>query len=124
MDLKTLAPAAAVVDGAQLFPNERLQLTSAVLANLTALGVDTSLFGFGNVNDAETLDKRSGGKCKVFPGDKAWPSPSTWRLLDLLSGGKLIATIPSASSCYKGWGDEDETGCAYVSDNWTNSFFQ
>lgn len=126
MDLETLAPAAAVVDAAQLFPNERLQLTDAVLANLTSLGVDTSLFGFATPSDAAAaLDKRTGkGKCKVFPGDKAWPSAPVWKLLDLLSGGGLIATVPSASSCYKGWGDEDETECSYVSDNWTNSFFQ
>lgn len=96
-----------------------------MLANLTSLGVDTSLFAFGTPSDAAiALDKRTGGKCKVFPGDKAWPSKPVWKLLDLLSGGQLIATIPSASSCYKGWGDEDETECTYVTDNWTNSFFQ
>ncbi|OBT52948.1 hypothetical protein VE04_06719 [Pseudogymnoascus sp. 24MN13] len=123
IELTTLSPAAAVVNGEQLFPSERLQLTDAVLANLTSLGVDTSLFAFGTPNDAETLGKRTGGKCKAFPGDKAWPSKPLWKLLDLLSGGQLIATIPSASSCYKGWGDEDETECTYVTDNWTNSFF-
>ncbi|KFY90928.1 hypothetical protein V500_04890, partial [Pseudogymnoascus sp. VKM F-4518 (FW-2643)] len=118
-----LAPAFATVNGEQLFPSERLQLTDAVLANLTSHGIDTSLFGFGTPDDeAAALDKRSGG-CKVFPGDKAWPSAPVWRVLDLLSGGRLIATVPSAAACYEGWGGEDEGECEYVSENWTNSFF-
>lgn len=103
VDLSALAPAAATVDGAQLFPSERLQLTDAVLANLTSHGIDASLFSFGTPDDAAALDKRSGA-CKVFPGDKAWPSAPVWRVLDLLSGGRLIATVPSAAACYEGWG--------------------
>ncbi|OBT65501.1 hypothetical protein VE03_04983 [Pseudogymnoascus sp. 23342-1-I1] len=125
IDLTTLAPAAATVDNAQLFPNERLQLTDAVLANLTSLGVDTSLFSFATPDDvAAALDRRSGaGKCKVFPGDAAWPSAPAWKLLDRLSGGALIATVPSAASCYDGWGGKDEGECEYVTENWGESFF-
>ncbi|KFY18141.1 hypothetical protein V492_00121 [Pseudogymnoascus sp. VKM F-4246] len=112
VDLSAIAPAFATVTDEQLFPNERTQLTDAVLAGLTDSGVDVSLFGFGTAADAAALDKRSGtGKCKIFPGDKAWPSAPVWKLLDILSGGKLIATVPSASSCYEGWGDEDATEC-------------
>ena len=96
-----------------------------MLANLTSLGVDTALFAFGSPGDAAALDKRTRGECKVFPGDKAWPSATVWKILNLLSGGKLIATVPSAASCYDDWGRAiDEAECAYVTGEWTDSFFQ
>ncbi|KFY70663.1 hypothetical protein V498_10279, partial [Pseudogymnoascus sp. VKM F-4517 (FW-2822)] len=103
VDLTTLAlpPAAATVDTEHLFPSEKLQLTDAVLANLSSLGVDTALFSFGSSSeDAEVLDKRTNSKkkkgCKTFPGDAAWPDAKVWGLLDVLSGGRLIETVPSA----------------------------
>jgi hypothetical protein len=103
-------------------------LTDAVLASLAESGVDTSLFTFGTPSDAEALNARtnSGGKkgCKTFPGDAAWPGKEVWKLLNSLSGGRLIATVPSAASCYDSWGVEDEGRCEYVGGEWTDSFFQ
>lgn len=124
MDNTTLAPAAAVVDGDQLFPIERVQLTDDVIANLTEIGLDAALFDFGSDINASAVDKRTHA-CKVFPGDNAWPSPFIWMTLNLLSGQRLIATIPSASSCYNDWPAQTNPGeCSNITDNWTNSFFQ
>lgn len=126
MNETTLAPAAAIVDGGEtpLFNAETLQLTDEVVSNLTAIGLDASLFAFGADLGAVVVEKRSGA-CKVFPDDQQWPSPSTWNLLDLLSGKRLIATIPSASSCYNDWPAETNPGeCSYATSNWNSSFFQ
>lgn len=124
VDATTLAPASAVVDGEQLFPVERQQLTDEVLANLTDIGVDTTLFNFGSDDNVSEVEKRARG-CKVFPGDKTWPSPAIWKILHLISGQRLIATIPSASSCYNDWPTEiNPKECATVTNNWNISFFQ
>lgn len=124
MDATTLAPAVAVVDGEQLFHVERQQLTDEVLANLRDIGVDVALFNFGSDDNASMVEKRTRG-CKVFPGDKKWPPPATWKILDLISGQRLIATIPSASSCYNDWPTEtNPKECATVTKNWNISFFQ
>jgi hypothetical protein len=102
---------------------ESIQLTDAVLSNLTELSLtDISLFGFA---DASAADKRAvaSGTCKTYPGDPSWPSDLVWGVFDLLSGGALIKTVPIAAHCYDSWG-YNAANCAYVTDNFSNSTLQ
>lgn len=129
MNASTLAPAAAVVAedssdaGVTLSAAETIQLTDSVLTNLTKISLDNAtLFGFDDA--AVSAVKKRSGSCKVYPGDAAWPSPIVWWLFDLVLGGRLIATVPSASSCYNSWNDYSSSECDYVNDQWTNSTFQ
>lgn len=38
--------------------------------------------------------------CKVFPGDKAWPSQTEWSNLNSTVGGRLVATVPLGAPCH------------------------
>lgn len=60
--------------------------------------------------------------CKVFPGDKAWPSTQTWASLNQTTGGALIRGVPRASTCYSPGYDADD--CDYLTSQWNNSYFQ
>ncbi|RSL92776.1 hypothetical protein CEP52_013623 [Fusarium oligoseptatum] len=111
----TVAPAAEAVSG-------ELQLTDAVLANLTDLELDhIELFQFAD--ETEALDKRALSalaKCKSMPGDLLWPGKLVWKVFDLLTGGALIKTVPFGAVCFPGEHyDADE--CSRIVDNWTNS---
>ncbi|EED19033.1 conserved hypothetical protein [Talaromyces stipitatus ATCC 10500] len=123
----SLAPAQQTVSadsdsGVPLNTAETVQLTTEVLQNLTSQLNQTtvSYFDFGN---ATAATKRSTTGCKVFPGDWAWPIDFIWDIFDLLLGGRLIKTVPSASSCYPGWGDQSAAECAYVASVWNDSHF-
>ncbi|KAI6093178.1 FAD binding domain protein [Hypoxylon rubiginosum] len=126
----TIAPAVASVDAresnstADLFAGETLQLTDAVLANLTELELsNVTLFSFQDEsNSTESLSKRSiFGKCKTYPGDYLWPSERTWRLFNILLGDALIETVPYASSCYDSFGNYDAAKCSFITNNWINA---
>jgi hypothetical protein len=94
----------------------RIQLTDAVLANLTALQLtNISLFGFGGPGTTST------GACKVFPGDANYPSPAAWSVLDLLTGGALIKTVPIGAVCYANTAIYDAVQCQAILANWTKS---
>jgi hypothetical protein len=100
-----------------------LQLTDAVLANLTALQLsDIDLFKFDD-SVAAAADKRTvpGGDCKVYPGDWRWPSRPTWGVFNLLTGGALIETVPIGAVCYENSGVYDAAKCAKIIENWTQS---
>lgn len=117
----TVAVAAEVVVGDYL-PGESYQLTDAVIANLTALSLtNISLFDFAS--NASIL-RRADSDCKTFPGDFLWPNEPLWALLDLLTGGALIKTVPLASPCFDTWGNYDAVECARVDEQWTNSSMQ
>lgn len=127
----SIAPAATTVSssstaaGAALFEDETVQLTDSVIASLNETISNAStvaLFDFAS-NDSDTASKRSTSSCKVFPGDSAWPSTTIWKLFDLLLGGALIKTVPSAASCYDNWGVYNEAECDYVTTEWTDSYF-
>lgn len=127
----SLAPAAQTVSsssaaGAPLFATEQVQLTQPVIDNLTTtLNESTAaLFAFGNSTANSTLAARSFGSCKVFPGDAFWPSELIWDIFNLLLGGALIKTVPSASPCYNGWGDFNSAECSAIAAQWNNSNFQ
>ncbi|OTB06057.1 hypothetical protein M426DRAFT_72414 [Hypoxylon sp. CI-4A] len=127
----SLAPAVAVVDAkesnstADLFEGETLQLTDAVLANLTDLEVSNiTLFSFQNGTNSteETLSKRTFfGRCKTYPGDFFWPSEPVWNLFNILLGGALVETVPYAASCYDSFGDYNTSKCSFITNNWINA---
>lgn len=99
---------------------DSLQLTDEVLANLTDLQLSNiSLFYF---DDASESDKRSVGvaQCKTLPGDPLYPNQALWKLLDILSGGALIKTVPLGSACYEGE-HYDEAKCTFLVNNWNVS---
>jgi hypothetical protein len=104
---------------------ETVQLTTEVLQNVTSElnATIASYFDFGN-GTASNARRSSSSACRVFPGDEEWPLDILWDILDLLLGGSLIKTTPSASSCYPGWGDESTSECSYVTSAWNLSYFQ
>ncbi|KAJ0383473.1 hypothetical protein COL922a_010418 [Colletotrichum nupharicola] len=100
----TVAPAAEALTG-DLLKEETVQLTDAVLTNLTDLSLsNVSLFDFDTTSTGE---KRSGSvrtfnKCKTYPGDLLWP-------------------IPIGASCYDDFGNYDAARCEHITNEWTNS---
>ena len=103
-----------------------MQLTDAVLANLTAHRLSgIELFQFG---DSEATSKRAKGtavgSCKVYPGDQEWPSALIWDVFDLLTGGALIKTVPIGAVCYPNSGVYNAQKCADILTNWTESATQ
>lgn len=107
------------------FTAETVQVTDAVIADISDTYNDTiaSLFDFGS-NDTSDVSERSSASCKITPSDAAWPSKIVWSLFNVLLGGRLISTVPSASPCYHNWGDYNAAECEYITGNWTDSFFQ
>lgn len=103
--------------------SEDFVLTDASLANLTALELsDISLFQFA---DGPGADKRSTSEsCRAFPGDARWPSKLKWKVLDLLTGGALVKTVPLGAVCYKNNEHYDAAKCQEILDNWTESATQ
>lgn len=63
----------------------------------------------------------SAATCKVFPGDAAYPSRLIWAVLDLLTGGALIETVPIGAVCYPKSGVYNATKCADILAHWTES---
>lgn len=116
--METVAANSTLLD-VDYFPFESAQLTTAVLANLTNLNrVDVALFDFGNTTE---ITNRS---CKLFPGEKTWPSNVEWSLFNLLLGGSLIQSVPAAAVCYQDWPQYDTARCASVTANWNVPQFQ
>jgi hypothetical protein len=120
-DESNVSPAADVPAGVQMTGYESLQLTDDVLANLTDLQLSNiSLFYFDDASDAEKRSVVSGPQCKVLPGDLFYPNKVLWKLLDILSGGALIKTVPLGSACYQGE-HYDEAKCEFLVNNWNDS---
>ncbi|EEA26652.1 hypothetical protein TMatcc_005071 [Talaromyces marneffei ATCC 18224] len=124
----SIAPAQQTVSpnsdsGVPLNTAETVQLTTEVLQNLTTQLNDTTVSYFNFGNDSTSTTKRSTTGCKVFPGDRAWPIGLLWDIFNLLLGGRLIKTVPSASPCYSGWGNQNSAECASINSEWTDSHF-
>lgn len=106
---------------------ESVQLTDAVLANLTDLSLSNiSLFDFDTTAAGE---KRSGtartfNKCKTYPGDLLWPNKAVWSVFNLLTGFAVTETVPIGASCFDDFGNYDATRCQYITNQWTNSTIQ
>jgi hypothetical protein len=108
-----------------LLAEEKFQLTTSSLSELDKADSKHASLFFPD----DKLDKRSAKalvskKCKTFPGDKLWPSEPVWKLLDLITGGALIKTVPIGAACYDDYGVYNEARCNHVADQWTNSSLQ
>jgi hypothetical protein len=105
--------------GAPLFEWETTQLTDHAIAKLNRN--QAALVGFGDDTPNTT---RSSGTCKTFPGDRQWPSHSTWSTLNNLLDGALIKNVPLAASCYSSWPQYDSNECEKLTAQWTDSNIQ
>lgn len=95
-----------------------------MLANLTDLNLsEVDLFYFADTKASKKRSAAVNSKCKIFPGDKAFPGEFIWKVFDLLTGGSLIKTVPLGAACYKGE-HYDEEECKFLLDNWHNSTTQ
>jgi hypothetical protein len=135
----TASPSATLVPEAghvPLFSFEENQWTQAALNKLRK--PEQRLFAFDKTRSTDEPPKHKpghGGKsapprphedvarCKVYPGDKAWPKPGEWAQLNKTLGGALIKAVPQASVCYfNGTRQHDEAACTKLAGNWTNSY--
>lgn len=60
--------------------------------------------------------------CKVFPGDRNWPSDETWEKLNKTLGGVLIKPVPLAAACYHENGTHDAACDAIKQRLWNYDF--
>ena len=96
-------------------------MTQSVLNNLTSLNLTSiNLFEFPTVGKPKPNPK----KCKTFPGDADYPSTITWNVLDILTGGALIKTVPLAAPCYKEWPEYNAADCGRITESWSDPHLQ
>lgn len=119
-----ILPAGEPVTGNDLLPEESIQLTSAILSNLTELDLTNITYFDFDTGSAEAKRSLLLPRCKTYPGDLLWPLDIAWRVFDLLVGGALIKTTPIGAPCYDDFGSKDAAKCAVVADHWEDSFFQ
>ncbi|KAI5456055.1 hypothetical protein BGZ63DRAFT_429405 [Mariannaea sp. PMI_226] len=118
-DESNVAPAADILSGTTVKGFESIQLTNDVLSNLTDLQLtNISLFYFDDSDLKRSAAPSS--QCKTLPGDALYPNSIAWKVLDILSGGALIKTVPLGSACYDG-DHYDEAKCQFLIDNWNKS---
>jgi hypothetical protein len=86
------------------FPYENITLTDADVKNNPSIA-------FGSLSSPSAGPTSLNG-CKIFPGDKQWPSDSAWAYLNSTLGGTLIKGVPPALVCYTG--TYDAAQCAEV----------
>lgn len=81
--------------------------------------------GFGVALQNTDLWRRSASSrsCKVFPGDKDWPSSKLWRKLDAITEGALDRPDPIGSVCFPG-DTYSASECATVTAEWSDSVLQ
>ncbi|RMY84220.1 hypothetical protein D0861_07068 [Hortaea werneckii] len=126
----TLTPSSGSVP---LFPFEKQQWSQASLDKLR--GPQRRLFAFDKTKVTHDAQKKNPpasapgtypdveARCKVYPGDSAWPSFGEWELFNKTLGGALIKGTPAADVCYfNGTARHDENACAKLAANWTSSY--
>lgn len=118
----TIVPASNTAAGTPLFDFETKQLTGDVIARLTP--DDVKLINFDDEAVNSTIEAKSAGFCKVFPGDADWPAQEIWERFNSLLDGSLIRTIPLAAPCYSTWGTYNKTKCLEIQSNFTNPWYQ
>ncbi|KAM0411509.1 hypothetical protein ACHAPD_009723 [Fusarium lateritium] len=92
---------------------EKFQLTASSVGDLKDLeSQHAPLFYPENESDRQILGLHARNKCKTFPGDSLWPSDSVWKLLDRITGGALIKTVPIGATCYNSFGVYNEARIA------------
>lgn len=64
----------------------------------------------------------SSAECRCMPTDNCWPTAKEWTHFNASLGGKLIATVPLASSCHGS--NYDASTCQYVQNHWNQPSFQ
>ncbi|KAJ5372669.1 hypothetical protein N7517_004675 [Penicillium concentricum] len=116
-DARAGRTSSASVAAEPLFESEKFQLTDQDIAKLSQ--DQSALVKFGS--DGTDKTTRSTRGCKVFPGDRNWPSQSKWSVLDHLLGGALIKTVPLAAVCYSSWPEYDIAECEKITSQWTDS---
>ncbi|KAE8386199.1 putative isoamyl alcohol oxidase [Aspergillus alliaceus] len=62
--------------------------------------------------------------CKVIPSDPTWPSDADWTSLNASIDGRLLRTVPVASSCWPGNPFGSPVSCGTVQSNWSNAMWQ
>lgn len=80
-----------------------LKLTSAIYASPT----------YHVSNNIRQVKEQS---CRKLPHDEDWPTQETWAALNATVDGKLIATVPLASSCHDP--NYDAAKCDPLRENW------
>lgn len=105
------------------FPYETTILMEADIEDYPELQFDETIYA--EEESVNTVERRtwSTKKCKVIPSDREWPSKSLWAIVNHLTGGGLIETVPLAAPCYKGW-HYNSTRCAEITASWTDSDLQ
>ena len=61
--------------------------------------------------------------CKATPYTSAWPSELDWQALNSSIDGRLLNTVPAASSCWSGNPYGSQVSCDTVDANWTSGIF-
>jgi hypothetical protein len=108
------------VNGVPLFEYETKRLEGPGPGTNTSKNAD--LFAFNTIRPSTILKS---GECKPRPGDAAWPSQEVWDDFDKVLGcGALIRTVPLAAPCYDNWGVYDSAKCRYITNNWTDPYYQ
>jgi hypothetical protein len=106
-----------------LFDYETKQLTDNDLTQFSP--EHRAYFGFDDSAINSSFTYKSGA-CKAQPTDAEFPQLQIWREFNSSNvvNGALIATQPLASSCYRNWGNYDESKCAAITANWSNPYLQ
>ncbi|KAK4451365.1 FAD-binding domain-containing protein [Podospora aff. communis PSN243] len=105
------------------FNYETAELTEAAIADIAKQdSASGALLDFGADPESESASKKpKPPRCKVFPGDAAWPSDKAWNAFNASLGGALIKTIPLAAPCYNNWPQvRNAAQCQHITDNWSN----
>lgn len=75
-----------------------------------------------NLFQSGTTPRNSSSRCKVYPGDKNWPSDDAWESLNQMVDGKLLnRPEPLAAVCYNG-PLYNQAECVKVTTHWNESY--
>ena len=61
--------------------------------------------------------------CKTTPHRSSWPSEHDWQALNSSIDGRLLKTVPAASSCWSGNPFGSKVSCDAVEDGWGSGLF-
>lgn len=98
-----------------VLPAEEVVLTEADVVDYPELAFGEEL---GATSEAKCA--RLKPTCKAIPGDRLWPSETSWSILNHVAGGRLVTPAPIGSVCYHG-PSYDAGRCANITAEWSNS---